>query len=295
MQEDDDSCEGSFQTLVHEGKLAGASDRLSLQTQHQAEIEALRAESSSEDASLSSLSTSVLFAFLRASQFSMDEARKRLLRTAAWRRDTQISSLMANDEWRTAERATRPILLYDYFGPDQHGRPFLIERVGAWDVPRILEASDDLQRFKLLHSMAAETLQTFPRPDNADPRGYSLVMDMAGLSVRHLRPRLATVFGQLNEIDERHYPDSVAHIFVVNAPGLMRVLFGMIRHFLNEDTATKVHCSSGVPPELAAQLGETCLPKELGGTIEGAFPYSLSSEPSSHPQASVVTQDGPWH
>jgi len=161
----------------------------------------------------------------------------------------------------------------------------LVERVGAWDIPAVLCASEDLDRFCLLHAMAAETLATVPRPAGAlDPRGFSLIMDMAGLGLGHLRSRLATVFSAVNNIDEQHYPDSVAHIFVVNAPLLFTALFAMVRPFLCEDTHAKVYCSSGVPPELPDILGPDCLPVELGGSCAGMFPYDLSAACSVHPK-----------
>eukprot|EP00913_Durusdinium_trenchii_P009030 g8493.t2 len=87
---------------------------------------------------------------------------------------------------------------FDYIGFDQHGRPVLLERVGAWRVDVVLRATEDLEEFKVLHAMANEILRQMKRPEGIqDPRGFILIIDLNGLSMAHLRPRLAFVFGEL--------------------------------------------------------------------------------------------------
>eukprot|EP00434_Breviolum_minutum_P019546 symbB.v1.2.017243.t1/scaffold1344.1/size124249/6 len=123
------------------------------------------------------------------------------------------------------------------------------------------------------------------RPEGVkDPRGVVLIIDLDGLSVRHLSPRLVSVFRAVSEADEAHYPDTVAHIFVVNAPWIFQAVFAMIRPFLNEDTLTKVHFSNKVPINIIHYLGKECLPCELHGSRLGVFPYDLTAVPSDHPK-----------
>lgn len=119
----------------------------------------------------------------------------------------------------------RRILLYDYIGLDQHGRPMLLERVGAWIIGSVLEATEDLEEFQILHAMAYEILRQIERPEGIrDPRGIVLIMDLNGLTMRHLSPRLVSVFRAVSEADETHFPDTVVHIFVVNAPWVFYAL-----------------------------------------------------------------------
>lgn len=272
------------------GFAAKPLDREALLEQHRDDVAALRAAVSEaaqqlgQGACVEPVDDHTLLAFLRATGFSVPLAQERLQATAAWRQESRIEAMMCDDAWRDAERGMRHVLLYDYLGLDQHGRPVLVERVGAWDVSAVLEASQDLERFCSLHAMAAETMARIPRPAGAvDCRGYSLIMDMAGLGLHHLRPRLARVFAAVNNIDEQHYPDSVSHIFVVNAPSIFAALYRMIKPVLNSDTSTRMHCSAGLSDELLACLGPECVPKELGGALEQMFPYHLSAPLSEHP------------
>ncbi|CAE7252065.1 unnamed protein product [Symbiodinium pilosum] len=139
----------------------------------------------------------------------------------------------------------------------------------------------------MLHAMADETLLQMARPKGTkDPRGFVLIVDMDGMGAWHMSPRLVKAFAAVSRIDEAHYPDTVAHIFVVNAPWIFQALFVLIRPFLNEDTLTKIHFSSEVPDELLWHLGADCLPTELGGSRAEVFPYALDALPSRHPELS---------
>ena len=242
--------------------------------------------------------------------------------------------------------------------------------------------------------MACEILGAMSRPPGAlDKRGFVLIMDLVGLSFRHIRhgaallqpfrqceaccharsPRcvlysivwrrcstsllrcmqsqspevvvasvrppgaqgspavraarpnpswgaaLWFVPGTINAIDAEFYPDTVAHIFIVNAPraatarplllpcplscpvrshgrrheqwvGLVPVgfcptqaLFAMVNPFIDSDTLSKVSVSSGIPADLVPCLGADCLPTELGGTRTKVFPYDPTQPPNPCP------------
>ena len=58
----------------------------------------------------------------------------------------------------------------------------LLERVGAWIIGSVLEATEDLEEFQILHAMAYEILRQLERPNGIrDPRGIVLIMDLNGL------------------------------------------------------------------------------------------------------------------
>lgn len=226
-------------------------------------------------------------AFWRASKGNIPITQQRLAETTVWRDAFQIDALMESEEWLAKERAFRSVLCYDYLGTDRHGRPVMVERVGAWDVNEVLaytavnshdkdgvKDDDNVSSFLKLHCIACETKLRMERPPlTLDSRGQVVIMDCAGLSVKHLSPSLAKAFGKLAAHDERHYPDTIAHIFVVNAPYVFKALSILIQPFMDKDTLSKVHVSSGIPCELVDFLGVDCLPEELGGRRQSIFPY----------------------
>jgi hypothetical protein len=250
-------------------------------------------------------------AYLRACNGDSNEATERFLATQAWRSKTGISNLLRNDEWLAMEKEMRSILWYDYLGPDQHGRPVLVERVGRWEVTKVLgsiradyddskdstesaEENEKGETFLKIHCMSCEIMLQMNRDKQGsgdqqeasgikDNRGQIVIMDLANLRPWHLDPRLAVAFGRLAKIDSLHYPDTLAHIWVVNAPYLFKALSKLIQPFLDPDTIGKFHVSSGVPKELIACVGKECLPVELGGDRVGIFPYEEGAQISAHP------------
>lgn len=92
-------------------------------------------------------------------------ASKRLQATQAWRTAINLDALMEDPAWMEAEREYRKLLLYNFLGSDQHGRPIMVERCGAWDVCKIVVAAEeDFDKFLKLHAMACETLRRHERP-----------------------------------------------------------------------------------------------------------------------------------
>lgn len=100
-------------------------------------------------------------------------------------------------------------------------------------------------------------------------------MDCAGFGMRHLThaKRLAKLFSAISRIDAAHFPDTLAHIFVVNTPVAFSALAMLVRPFLAAATLEKVHVSRSVPRELVETVGADALPAALGGSRRGVFPY----------------------
>ena len=105
-------------------------------------------------------------------------------------------------------------------------------------------------------------------------------MDCAGFGIRHVTyaKRLAKVFSAISRIDASHFPDTLAHIFVVNTPVAFSALAMLVRPFLAAATLEKVHVSRSVPQELVEALGAQALPVALGGYRRGVFPYDESQD-----------------
>jgi hypothetical protein len=279
------------------GHHAGVLDRQSLLEAHAGALEALRASQPGFD-------DQTLLAFYRAASNEVKRGKEskvlahaaaRLQKTAAWRAEVKLDAWMSDAECLRAEREARKLLLYDYLGLDLVGRPVLIERGGAWDVGAIVrEGEKDRQRFTLLHCMAVETLIRMARPAGCiDPRGQVLIMDCDGLSRRHVSRRLAKLFGAITKVDDAHFPDTLAHVFVVNAPGVFAAVGALVRPFLNRETANKVTLSSGVPAELVETTGAAVLPVQLGGTRERCFPYDVDAPMSEHPLPPMASPPAP--
>lgn len=250
-------------------------------------------------------------AYFRACNGNIEQATQRLQTTIEWREKMGISQMLKDPTWKSNERDLRSTLWYDYLGPDCHGRPVLVERGGRWDVGKVLSSiwphyykaqeypdgvntaeqdQIDEESFVKLHCMSCEIMLNMDRHSGSgapikDDRGMIIIMDLMGLRPWHLDPRLATAFGKIAAVNSAHYPDTLAHVWVVNAPYLFNALSRMVQPFLDPDTVGKFHVSSGVPPELADCVGADCLPEELGGSRKGIFPYNETAPLSGYPKS----------
>ena len=207
--------------------------------------------------------------------------------TRQWREAVQLDAAMADPLYLAKERAMRALLHFDFLGLDQFGRPVSVERVGAWDVKEIVAAATaDAPGILMSHAIAIETLIRWKRPNNCrDPRGMVFIVDAKGISSRLLNRKLLKVFGSIAKIDAAHFPDLLAHVFVVNAPTVFTAIGAAVRPFVTNQTMGKVVLSSKVPPQLVEALGAEVLPIELGGTRKNCFPYDLNASACEQPLA----------
>mmetsp|Transcript_7158 Transcript_7158/g.16787 ORF Transcript_7158/g.16787 Transcript_7158/m.16787 type:complete len:319 (-) Transcript_7158:141-1097(-) len=295
---DQEQCE------IHNSSSEGVLDRAALIKEHAYSLDQINISGATDHEKL---------AYYRACNGDVKKAEQRLQATLNWRQERNVDKLLKDPKMLQKEGEMRRILWYDYLGPDKHGRPVLVERVGRWNVNQVLStiyhddknktdddpaanSGDDsrtLCEFQDLHIMSCETLLQMSReqsnnnkPSNnmLDDRGQVVIMDLAGLRPWHLRRKLASAFGRIAKVDSDHYPDTLAHIWIVNAPCLFRALCKMVQHFLDPDTVGKFHVSSTVPKELVECVGEDCLPEELLGKRKGIFPYNESGRISGFPR-----------
>ena len=101
-----------------------------------------------------------------------------------------------------------------------------------------------------------------------------VVMDMAGLAPGALRG--LAVFRELIDIMQRNYPETVDHIFVINAPLLVHATYRVVRPWLDPVTERKVRIfgardAAGMRAGLLAAVHPAHLPRSYGGDCRCAF------------------------
>ncbi|KAK6035758.1 CRAL/TRIO domain protein [Cooperia oncophora] len=97
---------------------------------------------------------------------------------------------------------------------------------------------------------------------------WSLLVDLEGLSMRHLwRPGVQSLL-RIIEIVEAHYPETMGQVLIVRAPRVFPVLWTLISPFIDENTRNKFMINSGevVKDEISKYVDEQYIPDFLGGT-----------------------------
>ncbi|CAJ0564051.1 unnamed protein product, partial [Mesorhabditis spiculigera] len=208
-----------------------------------------------------------LLRFLRARDFDVNKAKEMVLNSLLWRKQHGVDKIL--QDW------TRPSIMQQFFAGAWHfqdlkGRPLFVLRLGALDIKGLLRACGLEAIVKLTLSICEEGLAKCAEATKnlgAPISTWSLLVDLEGLSMRHLwRPGVQCLL-RLIEIVEAHYPETLGQVLVVRAPRMFPVLWTLISPFIDERTRQKFMINSGenLLNELKKYIDEQYLPDFLGG------------------------------
>ncbi|KAI3420019.1 hypothetical protein GPALN_003356 [Globodera pallida] len=193
-----------------------------------------------------------LLRFLRARDFDVQKATQMVLNSLLWRKQHKIDSLL-ND-------FAPPAVFLKYFPGgwhhnDNQGRPLFILRLGQMDIKGLLRSVglESIVKFTLLIceqglNKTAEATHRLGKPIST----WTLLVDLEGLSMRHLwRPGVQCLL-RIIEIVEAHYPETMGLVLITRAPRVFPVLWTLVLPFIDENTRKKfeLYASEDVLKEL---------------------------------------------
>ncbi|EDW63469.1 protein real-time [Drosophila novamexicana] len=207
--------------------------------------------------------------FLSARDWHVSQAYAMLCDSLKWRREHRIDSLL--------EEYHKPAVVVDHFPGgwhhhDKDGRPIYILRLGHMDVKGLLKSlgMEDLLRLAL--HICEEGIQKINESAERLDKpvlNWSLLVDLEGLSMRHLwRPGIKALL-YITETVERNYPETMGRVLVVRAPRVFPIAWTIVSAFIDEHTRSKFlfygpdceHMKDG----LAQYIDEEIVPDFLGG------------------------------
>ncbi|WAQ97346.1 S14L1-like protein [Mya arenaria] len=226
--------------------------------------------------------------FLRARDFNFEKAREMLVHSLAWRKLHNIDHLL--------HTYTPPDVLTKYYTggwhfSDKDGRPLYVLRLGLMDVKGLMKAVGEENLLKHVLWVNEEGLRRASEATKA--RGHPVsactcIVDLEGLSMRHLwRPGIRALL-RIIEIVEANYPETMGRLLIVRAPRVFPVLWTLISPFIDENTRKKFMIYGGNdyqgPGGLVDYIEKKYIPDFLEGECycdvpEGALvPKSLYKE-----------------
>ncbi|KAK3091561.1 hypothetical protein FSP39_020820 [Pinctada imbricata] len=207
--------------------------------------------------------------FLRARDFSIEKSREMLVHSLAWRKLHNIDRLL--DTYQPND-----IINQYYSGGwhycDRDGRPLYILKLGQMDVKGLMKSVGEEAILKHVLYVNEEGLR---RADDATrSRGYPVsactcIVDLEGLSMRHLwRPGIRALL-RIIEVVEANYPETMGRLLIVRAPRVFPVLWTLVSPFIDENTRQKFMFYGGNdyqgPNGIAEFVEEKYIPDFLGG------------------------------
>ncbi|KAK7111754.1 SEC14-like protein 1 isoform X2 [Littorina saxatilis] len=226
--------------------------------------------------------------FLRAREFNIEKAREMLVHSLAWRKLHNIDHLL--ESYKTPETMEKYYPGgWHYF--DREGRPLYILRLGQMDVKGLMRSVGEEAILK--HVLAKNEEGLMLAAEATNKRGYPVsactcIVDLDGLSMRHLwRPGIRALL-RIIETVEANYPETMGRLLIVRAPRVFPVLWTLVSPFIDENTRHKFMIYGGKDYLGAGGLVEFVekqyIPDFLGGDCYcdvpegGLVPKSLYQE-----------------
>ncbi|KAH8415142.1 hypothetical protein KR215_005415 [Drosophila sulfurigaster] len=223
--------------------------------------------------------------FLSARDWHVSQAYTMLCDSLKWRSEHRIDSLL--------EEYSKPAVVVEHFPGgwhhhDKDGRPIYILRLGHMDVKGLLKSLGMEGLLRLALHICEEGIQKINESAERLDKpvlNWSLLVDLEGLSMRHLwRPGIKALL-YITETVERNYPETMGRVLVVRAPRVFPIAWTIVSAFIDEHTRSKFlfygpdceHMRDG----LAQYIDEEIVPDFLGGPCKtmihegGLVPKSL--------------------
>uniref|UniRef100_U5EY27 Putative real-time n=1 Tax=Corethrella appendiculata TaxID=1370023 RepID=U5EY27_9DIPT len=214
-----------------------------------------------------------LLRFLRARDFSIEKAATMLQDSLTWRSEHNIDNIL--HDYRI------PAVINKHFPgawhrSDKDGQPLYILRLGNMDVKGLLKSVGEDELLKLTLHICEEGLKLMENATNTHERpiwNWTLLVDLDGLSMRHLwRPGVKALL-RIIETVEKNYPETLGRVLIVRAPRVFPILWTIVSTFIDEHTRTKflffgtpdcLHTEDGLEQYMAAEN----IPNFLGGSCK---------------------------
>ncbi|ETN65821.1 CRAL/TRIO domain-containing protein [Anopheles darlingi] len=166
-----------------------------------------------------------LLRFLRARDFSIDKATVMLQESLQWRKEHRIDDILG--EYKM------PAVVEKYFPGgwhhhDRDGRPLYILRLGTMDVKGLLKSVGEDELLKLTLHICEEGLKLMKEATKRFDKpvwNWCLLVDLDGLSMRHLwRPGVKALL-RIIETVEKNYPETMGRVLIVHENTRSKFLF----------------------------------------------------------------------
>ncbi|VDP20324.1 unnamed protein product [Soboliphyme baturini] len=208
-----------------------------------------------------------LLRFLRACDFDTVKAREMVMNSIIWRKQHNVDKILSTYEEPTIFREYFPGT-WNHF--DKEGRPLYVLRFGLIDIKGLFKAVGEESIVKFVLSLCEQGLKktseataTFGKPIST----WTLLVDLEGLSLRHLwRPGIRTLLNII-EVVEANYPETMGLVLIVRAPWAFPVLWSVVSSFINEKTAQKfmIYGGNDYVEGLRSYIDEKRIPHFLQG------------------------------
>lgn len=198
-----------------------------------------------------------------------------------WRKKHNIGGLLSDEEkCEKAEHLRINVYPWHVHGVDKEGRPVYYEQTAKCDPETLMrecpplpveEAKDNLDGMQTFHLIMMEKMAKLKADlsESTDKLKYKhiVVLDLNGFGFKHASKKF---FGQIKstiDIDQFFYPESLVHLFIINAPFIFKTLWSIVKGWLDPITAQRISViRGGYLKELEKFIDKDQIPTFYGGS-----------------------------
>lgn len=224
----------------------------------------------------------VLRRFLRARKHNIYKAKVMLLDTLKWRKETNVDTVLTDFDFHEKEQFSK-WYPEGFYGVDREGRPIYVQQPGKIDTEQLWKFTT-LERCVRYHLQQQERYWRVIAPAASAAAGrrqdQSLVLiDMDGVGISTLTSEVRNIMGTVMKIDQDYYPELMWKACLVNVPVSFRVIWSMVKHFMDAHTQAKIEV---LGTNFQEELQQLVAPENLMTCYGGTNTAPLGAQP------------GPW-
>lgn len=192
-----------------------------------------------------------------------------LCQSMSWRKQHSVDRLLPMYQ--------PPVIMKQYYAGgwhywDKDGRPLYILRLGQIDVKGLMRSVGEEGILRHVLSVEEEALAKCEEATRVRGRpitNCTCIVDLEGLSMRHLwRPGISALL-RIIQIVQANYPETMGYLLIVRAPRVFPVMWTLVSPFIDENTRNKFFIYSGKdyfgPGGLVNYIDQQYIPDFLGG------------------------------
>ncbi|CAN7940615.1 unnamed protein product [Ixodes hexagonus] len=227
-----------------------------------------------------------LLRWLRARDFNVNKAEQMLREHMKWRNLYGADDILSGPE--------SPEVLRKYYpggmvGHDREGHPVWLIPFGGCDLKGMLMSvtkTDMIKHVIWSFELIEQDLRAQSKKLGKPIETQTYIFDFDNYSLRSIASKAVLDFlTDLMCTFEAHYPERLKKAVVINAPRIFPMFWRLIRPFLSEATANKLHLfgREGWKEALLADIQADQLPVFWGGTM---------TDPDGNPRCPSIVVDG---